>query len=125
MRCGQLPPNSIILQYNWSTLGGDTRSFSQVLQAPPQPWKTMDQRQPYPGRFNMGYNCGGFRGVGVGCPMEEVEVVVDSNLVGDLETGTGNRGIMADKILIRVSWRSGRKSHSQARRMNLLRLKLL
>ena len=39
----------------WSTLGGDTRSFSQVLQAPSQPVRNMDRRQFPPNRFNQGF----------------------------------------------------------------------
>ena len=39
----------------WSTMGGDTGSFVQVLQAPPQPRKNMDQRHQNYGRFNNGY----------------------------------------------------------------------
>lgn len=50
----------------WSTLGGDTQSFSQVLQAPSLAGKNIDQR-PFPlNRFNQGFEGnrgGGFRPV--------------------------------------------------------------
>lgn len=48
----------------WSTIGGDIRSFSQVLRAPPQPNEAMDHRSFPPNRFNQGFAAnrgGGFR----------------------------------------------------------------
>lgn len=85
----------------WVVIPGRSHRFSRLLRSLGKPWSSISLILGASTWDTIAMvSVGDGKTIGVGCPMEEAEVVIDSNLVEDLETGTGNRGIMGDKILI-------------------------